>query len=94
MPRRKKLRLIFDNDTGQYVCYDPDTDKWYGIRPTADSGAGITWGEPAVLMQVQFDKCCPRCGLERRDGFDLGMVRGRVFGARCPVKDGGCGWSY
>jgi len=54
----------------------------------------ITWGEPAILTQVQFDKCCPRCGLQRMDGFDLGMIKGRAFGARCPVSDGGCGWSF
>ncbi len=68
----------------------------YHSIPTADDDINqrITWGEPAVLTQVQFDKCCPLCGLSRADGFDLGLERGRVFGARCPREDGGCGWSF
>ncbi len=61
---------------------------------TGDDGTNqrITWGEPATITQVKFDKCCPRCGLERAEGFDL--MLGREFGARCPVEDGGCGWSF
>ncbi len=66
----------------------------YHNIPTADDHINqrITWGEPAEITQVKFDKCCPRCGLQRAEGFDL--MLGREFGARCPVEDGGCGWSF
>lgn len=75
---------------------NPHLRSLYHVIPTGDDGTNqrISWGEPAILMQVQFDKCCPRCGLERADGFDLGIEFGRVFGARCPTEDGGCGFSF
>ena len=86
------------------VIDGPDGHRgvYHGI-PTADDGVNqrISWGEPAQLAQVQFDRCCPQCGAVRGPGYirqdgtvqlgdlDLGIEGGRVFGARCP-----CGWSF
>ena len=69
--------------------------------PSAEGSRRISWGEPAQLAQVQFDRCCPSCGAVQGPGYirqdgtlqvgdlDLGIEGGRVFGARCP-----CGWSF
>ena len=54
----------------------------------------VTWGEPAMIVQAKMDKCCPRCGLDRFGGFELGREDGEVFGAYCPESGGGCGWSF
>ncbi len=68
---------------------------WVRIPTAADEcNQRISWGEPAIITQVVMDRCCPCCGLSRADGFDLGVERGRVFGARCPREGGGCGWSF
>ena len=92
MPRRKRYTLFVHDGMGCY--YDPATDLWYTETGTENLSARITWGEPAILTQVKFDKCCPLCGLSRADGFDMGIHRGRLFGARCPRDEGGCGWSF
>jgi hypothetical protein len=55
----------------------------------------VCWGEPAKICEAKFDKCCPHCGKTQADGFDLGMDdNGNVFGARCGVEHGGCGFSF
>lgn len=53
-----------------------------------------SWGEPAEITACVIDRCCPLCGKTRQDGFDLGIEQGQVFGARCPIESGGCGWSF
>ncbi len=52
------------------------------------------WGKPMQIVEAKIDKCCPQCGKSRKDGFDLGVENGEVFGARCPIESGGCGWSF
>lgn len=54
----------------------------------------ITWGEPAMIVQAKLDKCCPRCGLDRFGGFELGVEYGEIFGAYCPDDAAGCGWTF
>ncbi len=93
--------MIHGRATQKYKPIEGDNESPYLQSPfhtilTGDDGTNqrISWGEPAVRTQVKMDKECPQCGLSRADGFDMGVERGRVFGARCPREDGGCGWSF
>ena len=49
----------------------------------------LSWGEPALITQAKLDRRCPRCGLTRKNDFDILMINGDLIGARCP----NCEWS-
>ena len=71
--------------------YIPPPDKYYNDSFLTEIASRITWGEPARIVQVKFDKECPCCSLTQQDGFDIGRdSAGNVFGARCFS----CEWTF
>ncbi len=89
---KNKQGRLSPNDLYDHSAVGLTVGRLFATLPITE--VEISWGEPAVITQVTMDKECPCCGLSRADGFDMGVERGRVFGARCPREDGGCGWSF
>lgn len=94
---------------GLSVDVDKNDGHWHGLYqqiPTASRlwHQDISWGEPAEIMQAKADKCCPRCGAIRGEGyvdkhgnpilggFELIFDTADVFGARCLCNN--CGFSF
>ena len=51
----------------------------------------ITWGEPAIVCLVKEIKRCPRCGADKKRGFDFRFDWTLPFGAACLCE---CGFRF
>lgn len=79
-------------------------DNWDCEILAPGSNQKMSWGEPALIMQTKFDRCCPRCsaipgeGYKTKSGriipggFELIFDETDDFGARARCVN--CGWSF
>jgi hypothetical protein len=68
---------------------DKQSPTGFTKLPPAGENKRISWGKPAQITEAIIDKHCPSCNKSQKQGFDIGIENGKIFGARCD-----CGFSF